>query len=755
MQALDDVVKRFGSFVALGMLLYSIFIGQSSPAQGFIALGVGLFLALWTWWRADISIWPGAIKNMILILIIAFGLGAIYGIWWGFGGPVQAPIAGAVLGAVVFVAIVAWWKWWRHKPYSPTASKYVVLALILAIATGAFFWLWHIYPLESLVDHPTFEITAVNALPGDKNAFELNDHLIWEQDKLEEYGIALTYTLQIIPIYNGDKQYGIVEAIISGEGGQQKKTVWTTFDKDSKAEQIHLTLPEILKISGLKTNTDSPNNNPFQSGDLFFEQAKLTVAIAPAAENPWDSEEIVIRNAPWELRADRVWRNNRHEADVYVKNLGGAGNFTVRYFLVRLDKEIGPGSHPMNSGTTTIKAWNNPRELVYLEKDDVFTDTVVLPSPLSPGRYVLEIFPVKEQAYVTFKEKDIDVSWGDLNSMACPWCFGGWGPMRYQRLLFLDTDSDIPIDETVNAELTRLREAGNDLGFALEAMEEITSFQGTVGQHQVFQKGEVYVHDGQAYALYGPILEYYQDLGGVQHENLGFPISAIQAVTSSLGTEGTMMEFEGPGSGQPPTIIYASAKGVGITWRWIGAIHMENGGYRGWLGFPLVKEQYYAHSTSQMFENGYIVYQYPNVNGEPDWSRAPVAYPYLASRGTLVDVDAQQTWQDSGVKIRSGERVTIIQTGGVWSIVEGKAVDANGATDEALHESFTLPSVHPGVLIGRIGESNAPIFPVGRWSTFIAQTEGSLYLAMNDNEYNDNSGFITVQVMVEDVDNDG
>ena len=123
-------------------------------------------------------------KYLILILIIVVGVGAGYGVWWGFGGSLEWLIAGAALGAIVTVAIVTWLQVWRHKTYRADIGKYMALVLILVIAGGALFWLLQIYPSESPGDHPTFEITAVNALPGDNHAFELNDNLIWEQDNL-------------------------------------------------------------------------------------------------------------------------------------------------------------------------------------------------------------------------------------------------------------------------------------------------------------------------------------------------------------------------------------------------------------------------------------------------------------------------------------------------------------------------------------------------------------------------------------------
>jgi hypothetical protein len=128
-----------------------------------------------------------------------------------------------------------------------------------------------------------------------------------------------------------------------------------------------------------------------------------------------------------------------------------------------------------------------------------------------------------------------------------------------------------------------------------------------------------------------------------------------------------------------------------------------------------------------------------------------VAYPYLASRGTLLDVQADQFWQDTGVQVQAGDRITVLQVGGEWTNTEGEVapVDANGDAAQGLYEERTLPSAYAGTLIGKIGEDEGHVFPVGRWGIVTAPAAGSLYLAMNDSDYDDNAGFVTVQIVVE------
>jgi hypothetical protein len=359
----------------------------------------------------------------------------------------------------------------------------------------------------------------------------------------------------------------------------------------------------------------------------------------------------------------------------------------------------------------------------------------------------------KKQNFVQFE--DPNTTWENLNSMNSPWWFGEYPSDKH---LFVVTTAEFAEDPTIQAEWKRLKdEQGVDLGLTMEPVEEVTSGTGTVGLRQVFQEGEIYVHDGQAYALYGPILEHYKELSGVQDERLGFPISAIQAVTSSMGTQGYMMEFEGPGAPWLPTRIYASRKGVALAGMWFGLIYREeHDGHAGWLGFPLADEQFFGDSTIQTFESGYFVYHYPLVEGKRDWGRPPVTYPYLASRGTIFDVHAKQRWQDTGIQVKSGDRLNIVQVGGMWTHWEpgGEELlyDANGYAALGLQPDTSLPSAFIGALIGRIGEEDGHVFSVGRWGVITSPAEGTLFLAMNDGYYEDNAGFITVQIIVEPAD---
>ena len=185
---------------------------------------------------------------------------------------------------------------------------------------------------------------------------------------------------------------------------------------------------------------------------------------------------------------------------------------------------------------------------------------------------------------------------------------------------------------------------------------------------------------------------------------------------------------------------------------WIQAVYEDNGGHRGWLGFPLSDPHDHPDSTIQVFEGGYVLDYYPEVEGEGerDWGRKPVVYPYIAGRGALVDVYANLPWQDTGIYVQQGDRITIVQVDGTWSAWESglEPHDANGFKDWSPDPEGPWPQAYVGALIARGGTGSDDIFLAGRWGEHKSQAERNLYLAMNDKTIADNAGRLTVQIII-------
>jgi hypothetical protein len=112
---------------------------------------------------------------------------------------------------------------------------------------------------------------------------------------------------------------------------------------------------------------------------------------------------------------------------------------------------------------------------------------------------------------------------------------------------------------------------------------------------------------------------------------------------------------------------------------------------------------------------------------------------------------------DTGIELRAGDQVTISASG---SITAGQRVGAVGPDGARAGASAIfgvsrrpVPNAGVGALIGYLtpaGGGTTQPFLVGSQLVFTAQTDGRLYLLVNDDNYNDNSGGFTVRIVYPD-----
>ncbi|HYG12218.1 MAG TPA: hypothetical protein VD835_19885 [Pyrinomonadaceae bacterium] len=124
------------------------------------------------------------------------------------------------------------------------------------------------------------------------------------------------------------------------------------------------------------------------------------------------------------------------------------------------------------------------------------------------------------------------------------------------------------------------------------------------------------------------------------------------------------------------------------------------------------------------------------------------------AREVSINVPGTSRDTDSGVDVRSGERVTISASG---TVVAGRRIGEVGPQGGratgfgSIIGTRPVPTAGPGALIGYIRASNGQIsqpFLIGNQLTFNAQTDGRLILAINDDDYSDNGGNFAVRIIV-------
>lgn len=116
----------------------------------------------------------------------------------------------------------------------------------------------------------------------------------------------------------------------------------------------------------------------------------------------------------------------------------------------------------------------------------------------------------------------------------------------------------------------------------------------------------------------------------------------------------------------------------------------------------------------------------------------------LGRRERVVNVTARSAWTDTGINVRAGETISFVTQGTInWG--PGRNDTAAGEYNSPYNAARPIANRPAGALIGRIG--NDTFFIGAEEGAFRARTSGRLYLGVNDDYLNDNSGAFSVRVM--------
>jgi PA-IL-like protein len=113
--------------------------------------------------------------------------------------------------------------------------------------------------------------------------------------------------------------------------------------------------------------------------------------------------------------------------------------------------------------------------------------------------------------------------------------------------------------------------------------------------------------------------------------------------------------------------------------------------------------------------------------------------------GTTVNVPANVAWTDSGIIVNAGDRVAFQASGSInYGQGAGQSATPDGAAER--RANYPDPTVPVGALIGKVGNNGKP-FAIGSQRQPLGMPAGGrLFLGVNDNERQDNSGAFTVVV---------
>lgn len=107
-----------------------------------------------------------------------------------------------------------------------------------------------------------------------------------------------------------------------------------------------------------------------------------------------------------------------------------------------------------------------------------------------------------------------------------------------------------------------------------------------------------------------------------------------------------------------------------------------------------------------------------------------------ASAPTQLDVSVTQTWRDTKLDMRSGEKLQVAATGSA-NYAGGTSFSADGLArgwKDMLHQ-YAVPDAGHGALIARIGSGDgSQPFLIGASKEFVAPVAGRLFLGINESE---------------------
>ena len=122
--------------------------------------------------------------------------------------------------------------------------------------------------------------------------------------------------------------------------------------------------------------------------------------------------------------------------------------------------------------------------------------------------------------------------------------------------------------------------------------------------------------------------------------------------------------------------------------------------------------------------------------------------PTLPPTGGQIRVSGNQRWTDTGITVRKGDRITFNSTGQVTLSSNGSDTAGPAGAPSGRYPTGPMPRVLAGALIGRVGPVS--VFAIGNQTTALSMpADGRLFLGVNDDDVNDNTGEFVVDVRPE------
>jgi hypothetical protein len=115
-------------------------------------------------------------------------------------------------------------------------------------------------------------------------------------------------------------------------------------------------------------------------------------------------------------------------------------------------------------------------------------------------------------------------------------------------------------------------------------------------------------------------------------------------------------------------------------------------------------------------------------------------------RERLVTVEGNARWNDTGIDVREGQQLYFTASGEVRWGPRNRKDGAAGERNSPVNKDRPIPDRPAAALIARIGDGNDIVFIGAEAGPFRARQTGRLYLGINDDWLEDNTGSLRVKV---------
>jgi hypothetical protein len=245
------------------------------------------------------------------------------------------------------------------------------------------------------------------------------------------------------------------------------------------------------------------------------------------------------------------------------------------------------------------------------------------------------------------------------------------------------------------------------------------------------KSGEVVFHGGHA----ANFIDGQLNLGENGKEQ-SFPIEQVAVIDFAGGTPSAAELSRVPATGQ----IVTMRDGNAVPGKFVNIVR---GDTLVWENASGQQQEFAVRDIARVYLNpqsARTVFNYTGPVGSPKGTAGAIP------GGRTIPVNANQGWTDTGVDVNAGDHVVFRASG---EILIGRSPGQNATPDGNpgfRSPKYPDPTAPGGALIGRVGARGKP-FGIGMQTQPLPMpASGRLYLGVNDNELDDNSGAFTVVV---------